>query len=538
VPWTLHKSGARWCVHKKGSSSPVPGGCHGTRAEAIKHMRGLYRNVPDAAASEGSETMSGLVAGALSEDEITQGANALWYFTGPKAEFKPNDSEERGLPFRGPIAVEGHPTSDRRLLIAGEIDERAMPVPLNVQIQTSEEHKHSFNAGRIETIEHVPFSELDDELKEEFGLEGLAENTVVIWATGTFDTSEYADEAQRMLANGAGVSIDMSKERAALVDPETLQEIEDASELSIEEQLFGEYLNGYAGKIGGATIVTMAAFEEASIKVLDDRVLVASAFGLQVWKPFALVASAGPVKPSREWFQNPQLKELTPWTVTKEGRVFGHLADWDGCHIGFQGICVPPFRSSYNYEYFNNQELETAEGDLVPVGKIMFSRAGVGHAPTDPNMSWQEVQRYYDDATCVGAFVTAGADRFGTWIAGALRSDLTDLEVQHMRTHGPSGDWRPIHPTDMQGELIAALAVPIQGFQIPRKALVASANGQITAVITAPLTLTEEDGHRRRRRAKVMLGMRLREALGIKQRTRAEMRAEALSHERGEADGR
>ena len=249
---------------------------------------------------------------------------------------------------------------------------------------------------------------------------------------------------------------------------------------------------------------------------------------IQYARPFALIASAGPVKPSAEWFRNPQFKELTPWTVTKEGRCFGHLADWDGCHIGFQGVCVPPFRSATNYEYFNNQEIETADGELVAVGKVMFSRAGVGHADTSPEMSWQDVQNHYDNATCVGAYVTAGTDRFGTWIAGSLRSDLTDLEVQHMRTHGPSGDWRPIRPTDMNSELVAALAVPIQGFQIARRALVASANGHISAIITAPLTLTEDDRARSRRRKKILLSERLRAVLGIEERTRAQMRHDAL----------
>lgn len=435
--------------------------------------------------------------------------------------------EERGLPFRGPIAIEAKPTSDGRVLIAGEITERDMPVPLNVQIQTSDGHDQSFNAGRFDEITHVPIADVSDEDKQEFGLEDLPETAVVIFGTGTFDTSEYADEAQRMLSNGAGVSIDMSKEREALLDPETLQEIDtegmDPMEVALSA-LSGEYLRGLAGKIGGATVVTMAAFEEATIKVVDDRILVASAYGMTIQRPFALTASAGPVKPPRSWFENPNLKELTPWTVTKEGRVFGHLADWDGCHIGFQGVCVPPFRSTTEYAYFNLHEIETAEGELVPVGKIMFSRSGAGHAPTDPELTYQEVQRYYDDATKVGAFVHAGTDRFGTWIAGALRSDLTDLEIQHMRTHGPSGDWRPIRPTDITSELVAALAVPIQGFQIPRRALVASANGNITAIISAPLELSEADGARRRRRKKEMLSQRLREVLEIREVSRAEMR--------------
>ena len=73
------------------------------------------------------------------------------------------------------------------------------------------------------------------------------------------------------------------------------------------------------------------------------------------------------------------------------------------------------------------------------------------------------------------------------------------------------------------------MAVPIQGFQIARRALVASANGHITAIITAPLQVTTEDGKHRRMRQKVMLTEKLRETLDMRERSRAEIRQEALS---------
>jgi hypothetical protein len=36
------------CVHKKGSDTPIPGGCHKTHEEAIAHLRALMANVSDA----------------------------------------------------------------------------------------------------------------------------------------------------------------------------------------------------------------------------------------------------------------------------------------------------------------------------------------------------------------------------------------------------------------------------------------------------------------------------------------------------------
>lgn len=42
MPWNLSQRDGKWCVVKVGESSPVPGGCHATRMEAIKHQRALY----------------------------------------------------------------------------------------------------------------------------------------------------------------------------------------------------------------------------------------------------------------------------------------------------------------------------------------------------------------------------------------------------------------------------------------------------------------------------------------------------------------
>lgn len=44
MPWSLHNRDGKWCVVKEGESEPVPGGCHSSRADAIKHQRALYAN--------------------------------------------------------------------------------------------------------------------------------------------------------------------------------------------------------------------------------------------------------------------------------------------------------------------------------------------------------------------------------------------------------------------------------------------------------------------------------------------------------------
>lgn len=423
--------------------------------------------------------------------------------------------------WEGPLAIEGHPTDDGRFLM--EVDHRELPLSLMAQIITKEGHEEAQLAAKITEVWRVE-TEID------------GKPAVEIWGRGPFDMNgEYGTEIARLVEEEflLGVSIDLAPKESFMLDPETYEviDIESMSEEEAMELLFsGNYLSGIKGTIMGATLVPFPAFAETRVSVVTASAgrIVTEDDVTRKERFRALVAAAGPLKPPYDWFKDPYLTELTPLTITKEGRVYGHLADWDGCHTGFQGVCVPPFHSVSEYAYFNVGEIETAEGELVPCGKLMFSMDGGKHAPVDDYMGYEEVQEHYDDSTKVGAFVRAGSDRYGTWLAGALRPGLTEIEIQHLRTHPPSGDWRPIKggPSD----LVAAFSVPVPGFPIARgRALVASAGGEITAIISAPLELEEEAmGSRARMRRKAMLNMRLAEALGPRYNSRAQQRRRAL----------
>lgn len=129
------------------------------------------------------------------------------------------EESERGAQFEGVLAVVGSPTSDGRYLIPDEVGFRDLPVPFLVQTATEGGHIGAETCGRIEDIEFIPIK--DFERKDEFSLADVRDEAVVVWATGTFDTSEFADDAERMIENGAGVSIDMPPDRVAMFDPET-----------------------------------------------------------------------------------------------------------------------------------------------------------------------------------------------------------------------------------------------------------------------------------------------------------------------------
>lgn len=187
-----------------------------------------------------------------------------------------------------------------------------------------------------------------------------------------------------------------------------------------------------------------------------------------------VVASAIPVKPPIEWFTVPELDGPTPITITPQGEIYGHLATWNQCHIGFPGSCVSPPKNG-SYKYFHTGEIETDKGDLVEIGHLTFN---TGHAAMRDTA--KAAAAHYDHTGTVAADVRVGEDKHGIWVAGALRSHLGDEDVRAFRAAPLSGDWRRIAG---RLELVGALAVNVPGFPVPRvRTLVAS--GETETLIT------------------------------------------------------
>lgn len=200
---------------------------------------------------------------------------------------------------------------------------------------------------------------------------------------------------------------------------------------------------------------------------LDERDAVVAAVALDDWRP------------QREWFDDPQLSVPTGITVTDEGRVYGHAAQWGECHIGFQDECVTlPHENAH--PYFMTGEVICADGSRVAVGQITV---GTGHAPLSYRAS--HAAEHYDNTGTAVADVAVGNDRFGIWIAGAIRGNVVASRVHELRASGRvSGDWRRIG-----GELrlVGLLAVNVPGFpiQAPRARV---ASGAPLALVAAGRT--------------------------------------------------
>jgi hypothetical protein len=174
----------------------------------------------------------------------------------------------------------------------------------------------------------------------------------------------------------------------------------------------------------------------------------------------SIVASGHPVEapvcPPKAWFANPGLVGATPMTVTNEGRIYGHVATWGTCHIGFTDQCVTPPKSTAAYQHYLTGEILTEDGTRLPVGQITMD---TGHAPLNANGA--RALAHYDNTGTAVADVRTGEDDYGIWMAGALRPGLDPVKIRGLMASDVSGDWRRIGGNL---ELVGVLAVNVPGF--------------------------------------------------------------------------
>ncbi len=376
------------------------------------------------------------------------------------------------LQWEAVLLVEGDPTDDGRLIEEGATSWRDLPLSLMAQVETADGHDGAAVAGRIDQIWR----------------DG---NRVM--GRGVFDDGEFGSEIARLVSEQMlrGVSVDLSV-REYDFRPRDGEEI---TEDDLMDILFGGADMLYVvtdGSIGAATVCSFPAFADAEIALVASSPLVwrtkrqsgmtiveieARDPSVAAADPEAELTASGaglvPVTPPASWFENPELEEPTPLHITDEGRVFGHAAVWDVCHIGFEDACVLAPRSETDYAFFHLGEVETQlepvedpKGEQIdgtgriPCGQITL---GTGHA--NLRLTRERAVEHYDDTGTVAAHVTAGEDEHGIWVAGALAPDLPEERLRELRGAKISGDWRSV---DGNLELVAMLAVNVPGFPVPR----------------------------------------------------------------------
>jgi hypothetical protein len=376
-------------------------------------------------------------------------------------------------PFHCYACVEGIRTDDGRELLPGSTHYPDMPISLRVLLEDTGGHWGAVTCGRVDSCEAK-----------------LAQGLNFTYSEGMFGSDPNGQLAELMVTE--------QTQRFISIDPRDMEgewitvTIYTGDGDYDDECLVDEWFRVSSFTLGAMTIVPLPALQMCCI-TLKNVPLPDSPIAIENAPPslptqITITAAGGPMKPPREWFDDPgfhvgdprlvlqedERSYACPLTVTKEGQVYGHVAWWECTHTGFQGRKVKPPKSRSGYAfYLTGEGVECDDGSFVQgVGQLT---AGCGHAPT--SMGAAEAVAHYDGG--FGAYqwadCRAGQDDFGPWIAGALRPGLSDQQIREVRALSLSGDWR-----DRGGnlELVAVLAVPVPGFPI-RRALAASGSGDL-----------------------------------------------------------
>jgi len=392
------------------------------------------------------------------------------------------DYAGKTAPWRGPLAIEGQVTGDGREFAENALTWAELPVPLRWNKEDShggEARTIAVNVGRIDKIWR---------------------DGSLIMGEGVLDLSD--DDGRKVYGKIEGkflrgVSIDADSIAEADVEfvwPEDVNAgTGEGEEDDLFEMLFAqpEKMIFHGGRIRAATLVDIPAFAEAYIALLDEAGAVvaggqpAGDDGILTLAPtgrtsssqrVALVASGEVWRPPSAWFSDPKLSLPTPITVTDDGRIYGHAAQWGSCHIGQDDVCVqPPHEDAH--PYYRTGEVACADGSRVAVGQITV---GTGHAPLHYGAS--PAAEHYDNTGAAVADVAVGNDQHGIWVAGSIRPGADPLRVYELQAAGQvSGDWRRIGG---QLRLVGLLAVNVPGFPVPKmRARVAS--GEPQALVAA-----------------------------------------------------
>jgi 2'-5' RNA ligase len=413
-----------------------------------------------------------------------------------------------GTRWRGMLAPIDTPTGDGRRMATGAFRSRELPVGLKWQREDNMGHDTSVVVGLVDDMaiglsvaDAVEAGWVSAELVAELGLQP---DDVGVWGRGELfdDHPELPrlaeDVAEAVLLTGKrviGPSVDAGAAEMMLVEEGTDEPLTDERFEQIVreaeatgvgprvEMLFTDY------EIAAATLVPIPAFAQAR----PFELMGAPATALTAATIGALTAAA-PTYPA-DAFDNPNLDRIAPITVEDRGegfqRVFGYAAQWGVCHTGIPGVCTTAPTSPSGYAYFHRYG-RTADGVDLPVAA---GRLTTGHGQFGTSCSCRGC-RGKDDHACdllslagaIGhydrlktlAYVRAGEDERGIWIAGILAPDVDDDDRAVLARRSVSGDWRDVAGKFEMAEVLA-LAREKPGFPLS----VRMRDGRQTALVAA-----------------------------------------------------
>jgi hypothetical protein len=361
-----------------------------------------------------------------------------------------------GTRFRTMLAPIGIPTGDGRRFATDAIEVAPTPFPLEWVRESRGGHDGAVVIG---AVHESAISTVADAIKagyvsdETVKSAGLDRKMLAVWASGElFDDADREDmprlaedvaEVLTLINSGVlGPSVDLDSFEGIPVKEGTDEELtwEDLDEAESAGEDVKIELLITQGRVRAATLVSIPAFMETSRPLsldepeADDTESVGKGTGLA-----SLIASvAAPARPEVTAFDPPKLDGPTPIEIDFEtGRVFGHIATWRTCHLGYADVCVTaPRDGTGGYAWFNRFPVETADGSTVWAGRLT-----VGGRHPVLSLTASATMAQYDGKT-VAAYVRASEDAHGIVISGTLNPYLDDAQRRVLARRKVSGDWR------------------------------------------------------------------------------------------------
>lgn len=381
--------------------------------------------------------------------------------------------------WEGVLAVEGVETGDGRMFAEDSLTWPVLPVPLMFQRVTSHGGgtDESVNVGNITEIWR---------------------DGAKIMGRGTLDMIDPNGQlAEHKLRGGffRGVSIDADSVKDADVELVFPAEPEDATDDEIMAAMLAnpELMIFHAGRIRGATLVNLPAFVEASINLVDDGVIVASAESNGVIVADGSHTIVIPDLPPMEWFEEPS--EMPPigavW-ITDEGRIFGMVGPSDVAHRSFRDKKITIPMGNVDYTSWMNRPFIVEGGHRIRTGVITMDCGHMSaHASADPVIRMS----HYDNSCSIAAVVCVGeSKKHGVpWVAGTILP-MSAEQLQRFMGCQLSGDWAPHRERRGWKEFVAALAVPVPGFARSTDTVSVRVEDSVVIASAVPIKFWENGG--------------------------------------------
>jgi hypothetical protein len=361
-----------------------------------------------------------------------------------------------GTRFRTMLAPINASTGDGRRFAAGGISIAGLPMPFEWVRERQGGHDGAVAVGVIHEAAILTVKQaLADGWVTPDAAKGLDPGMEAVWARGAMfddvdrermpELAEDVATALHLAGEGTlGPSVDLDSFEATPVmagsdEPLTWEMVEEYMEANDGAEPAIELLISQ-GRVRAATLVTIPAFAETSRPfILDEAEETEASAEVDTLALVASVQAMARPLPSVGLFTLPELNGPTPITWDWEtGRVYGHIATWATCHVGYEGVCVTPPEEDASYSWFNRFTVETAEGDQITAGRITVGGRHAGLA-----LGAGATMTEYDSKT-TAAHVRAYPDMYGIVVSGAIEPGLSASDRTVLERRKVSGDWREI----------------------------------------------------------------------------------------------